>query len=169
MTTPDGAARIHWIEHGEERSARWRSESGWPAPRKVVLADDTMSADAAWRHALDGTALLWRGDFQNARQLLQALVRHKFDATAIAPGHITARFERRWSSFEVDILYTESSYSVRYRNSKRMDFDARHQRIDEAYNEQLALLGAQVQDQFDVVLQRLNRVAQKRIRRSFKV
>ena len=75
MTTHDGAARIHWIEHGEERSAHWRSESGWPAPRKVVLADDTMNADTAWRLALDGTALLWRGDFQNARQLLQALVR----------------------------------------------------------------------------------------------
>jgi methylase of polypeptide subunit release factors len=75
MTTPDGAARIHWIEHGTEHSARWRSESGWPAPKKVVLADDTMNADTAWRHALDGTALLWRGDFQNARQLLQALVR----------------------------------------------------------------------------------------------
>jgi len=75
MTTHDGAARIHWIEHGEERSAHWRSESGWPAPRKVVLADDTMNADTAWRLALDGTALLWRGDFQNARQLLQALGR----------------------------------------------------------------------------------------------
>jgi methylase of polypeptide subunit release factors len=75
MTTPDGAARIHWIEHGTEHSAQWRSESGWPAPKKVVLADDTMSADTAWRLALDGTALLWRGDFQNARQLLQALVR----------------------------------------------------------------------------------------------
>jgi methylase of polypeptide subunit release factors len=75
MTTPDGAARIHWIEHGTERSAQWRSESGWPAPKKVVLADDTMNADTAWRLALDGTALLWRGDFQNARQLLQALVR----------------------------------------------------------------------------------------------
>lgn len=75
MTTPDGAARIHWIEHGTEHSAQWRSESGWPAPKKVVLADDTMNADTAWRLALDGTALLWRGDFQNARQLLQALVR----------------------------------------------------------------------------------------------
>jgi len=40
-----------------------------------VTADDTMSADAAYRLALDGTALLWRGDFQNARQLLQALAR----------------------------------------------------------------------------------------------
>lgn len=67
--------RIEWLEGGETRSALWRSESGWPAPKKVVLADDTMSADAAYRLALDGTALLWRGDFQNARQLLQALVR----------------------------------------------------------------------------------------------
>jgi len=66
---------IHWIEQGEERSARWRSESGWPAPKKVVLADDTMNADTAYRLALDGTGLLWRGDFQNARQMLQALVR----------------------------------------------------------------------------------------------
>ena len=114
----------------------------------------------------DGTKLPI-GEVQRA--LMQALVRHKFDATAIAPGHITARFERRWSSFEVDILYTETSYSVRSRNSKRMDYDARHQSIDESYNEQLALLGAQVQDQFDMVLQRMNRVAQKRIRKSFKV
>jgi methylase of polypeptide subunit release factors len=66
---------ITWIEDGEERSAHWRSESGWPAPKKVVLADDTMNADTAYHLALDGTGLLWRGDFQNARQLLQALVR----------------------------------------------------------------------------------------------
>jgi methylase of polypeptide subunit release factors len=68
-------SRIHWIENGEERSALWRSESGWPAPKKVVPVDDTVNADTAYRLALDGTALLWRGDFQNARQLLQALVR----------------------------------------------------------------------------------------------
>jgi len=102
MTTHDGAARIHWIEHGEERSAHWRSESGWPAPKKVVLADDTMSADAAWRHALDGTALLWRGDFQNARQLLQALVRRvdhkgpraKRAKAGKAPASLTEQFHR---------------------------------------------------------------------------
>ncbi len=66
---------IEWSEGGATRSARWRSESGWPAPKKIVVADDTMNADTAYRLALDGTALLWRGDFQNARQLLQALVR----------------------------------------------------------------------------------------------
>jgi methylase of polypeptide subunit release factors len=68
-------ARIGWIENGEERSARWHSESGMAPPKKVVLADDTMTADAAYHLALEGTALLWRGDFQNARQLLQAMAR----------------------------------------------------------------------------------------------
>ena len=66
---------INWNEAGEEKSARWRSESGTPPPRRVVIADDRMTADAAYRLACEGTALLWRGDFQNARQLLQAMTR----------------------------------------------------------------------------------------------
>jgi methylase of polypeptide subunit release factors len=41
----------------------------------VVIADDRTTADAAYRMACEGTAMLWRGDFQNARQLLQALTR----------------------------------------------------------------------------------------------
>jgi methylase of polypeptide subunit release factors len=41
----------------------------------VALADDRMPADTAFRLAAAGTALLWRGDFQNARHLLQALTR----------------------------------------------------------------------------------------------
>ena len=67
--------RIEWQEGGAGHSARWRSESGASPPRRVVLADDTLSADAAYRLACEGTGLLWRGDFHNARQLLQALAR----------------------------------------------------------------------------------------------
>jgi len=66
---------INWTEAGKACSARWRSESGLPPPKRVVIADDTMKADQAYRLACEGTALLWRGDFQNARQLLQALSR----------------------------------------------------------------------------------------------
>src|SRR3546814_487199 len=40
-----------------------------------ISSDDTLSADAAYRLISQGTSLLWRGDFQNARQLLQALAR----------------------------------------------------------------------------------------------
>lgn len=56
-------------------SARWRSEAGMPPPKRVVIADDQLSADTAYRYACEGIAILWRGDFQNARQLLQALMR----------------------------------------------------------------------------------------------
>jgi len=66
---------ISWKEKGETRSARWRSERGVPPPKRVVTGDDSMTADHAYRLACEGTAILWRGDFQNARQLLQALAR----------------------------------------------------------------------------------------------
>ena len=66
---------IHWNEAGEERSARWRSEAGAPPPKRVEVVDDRITADAAYRLACAGTAMLWRGDFQNARQLLQAMAR----------------------------------------------------------------------------------------------
>lgn len=66
---------VSWVEAGEPRSARWHSESGAPPPKRVVIADDRTTADTAYRLACEGTALLWCGDFQNARQLLQALAR----------------------------------------------------------------------------------------------
>ena len=66
---------IHWNEDGADKTARWRSENGTAPPKRVVVADDRMTADAAYRLACEGTALLWRGDFQNARQLLQAMAR----------------------------------------------------------------------------------------------
>jgi methylase of polypeptide subunit release factors len=69
---------VTWSESGENRSARWRSESGMPPPRRVVIADDRTTAETAYKLACEGTAMLWRGDFQNARQLLQAMAR-RFD------------------------------------------------------------------------------------------
>ncbi|WP_254715703.1 class I SAM-dependent methyltransferase [Actinomadura sp. NAK00032] len=66
---------ISWREDGRDHRVRWRSESGAPPPRRVVVADDETRADDAYRLACEGTALLWRGDFQNARQLLTAMAR----------------------------------------------------------------------------------------------
>ena len=71
-TTP---LTINWLEAGQPCTALWRSERGALPPKRVVLADDTLSADSAYRQACEGTGLLWRGDFQNARLLLQALAR----------------------------------------------------------------------------------------------
>ncbi len=67
--------RITWFEADKQHSARWRAENGGSPPKRIIIADDTITADAAYRLACEGTAMLWRGDFQNAKQLLQAIAR----------------------------------------------------------------------------------------------
>lgn len=93
---------ISWEEGDQNRKVLWRSENGITAHKKVVIADDAMTADQAYRLACEGTALLWRGDFQNARQLLQALSRRvdkpskksqrakKSDQNTLRPGPLDA-------------------------------------------------------------------------------
>lgn len=70
---------VQWLENkdGNEtlHQARWLSESNHTPPTRIILVDDKTTADEAYRLACEGTSLLWRGDFHNARQLLQALNR----------------------------------------------------------------------------------------------
>ena len=66
---------IQWVEGEDTCSAKWHSEHAIRPHPKVILADDTLTADVAYRMACEGGAMLYRGDFQNAKQLLQALVR----------------------------------------------------------------------------------------------
>ena len=65
---------ITWEESGAPQRARWRSESQ-AMPATLLPVDDTFPANAAFKLVNEGTGLLWRGDFQNGRQLLQALGR----------------------------------------------------------------------------------------------
>jgi 2-polyprenyl-3-methyl-5-hydroxy-6-metoxy-1,4-benzoquinol methylase len=64
---------IAWKEGEQIHLAQWHSENSIPPHKRVVLVDDTLTADTAYRYACEGTAMLWKSDFQNARQLLQAL------------------------------------------------------------------------------------------------
>ncbi|MGO1966489.1 MAG: methyltransferase [Moraxellaceae bacterium] len=66
---------VQWQENETLHNAVWLSESNHMPPARIVLVDDTTTADDAYRLACEGTSLLWRGDFHNARQLLQALGR----------------------------------------------------------------------------------------------
>ena len=66
---------LQWEDGGQTHSAKWHSENGIAPHKKIQIADDTLTADVAYRFACEGTAMLYKGDFQNARQLLQALVR----------------------------------------------------------------------------------------------
>lgn len=89
---------IAWLEAGETKEARWRSEAGIAPHAAVAIADDRTAADHAYRLLESGTALLWRGDWVNARHLLQALTRRadrRFGATrGQAPQTPAAAFAR---------------------------------------------------------------------------
>lgn len=71
----DDPAVVTWVEAGVSRTARWRSANGRPAPTRVEVVSDSLTADDAYRMASQGIAMLWHGDFHNARQILNAMDR----------------------------------------------------------------------------------------------
>ncbi|MFE5474512.1 methyltransferase [Nocardia sp. NPDC056541] len=86
---------IAWTEEHSQHTAVWHSENGAPAPRTVTTADDRLSADHAYRRIRAGEALLWQGDYNNGRQLLQALGRRADRKPAKKPagGDLGALYE----------------------------------------------------------------------------
>ena len=162
QTPAEVPARIHWTEAGVERSARWRSESGMPAPKKVVIADDQTPADLAYRLACEGTALLWRGDFHNARQLLQALARRndskgkgkkakapKVPATAAEAFHLHRQAQsQRARTLAMLLLPFEADYTIPLRRAPdvKLACNEAYGRGDEPFvasmRELLGLIGA---------------------------
>jgi SAM-dependent methyltransferase len=83
-----------WMEDGQSQSAQWHSEGGWPAPTRVVIAGDEMTADTAFRLAKSGTSMLWRGDYHNARQLQSALARRIDRGQRMPRADLTTAFRR---------------------------------------------------------------------------
>ena len=69
----DPVQAIHWLEEGKKFEAQWLHPS--PPPTRIVVADGKTTADEAYGLACQGAALLWRGDFQEARQMLNAMAR----------------------------------------------------------------------------------------------
>ncbi len=72
--------QLVWQEDGHARSALWQADNGSRLPSRVQVVS-ALDADEAYRLASAGTGLLWRGDFQQARQLLQAMSQ-RMDAAA---------------------------------------------------------------------------------------
>ncbi|MBL8404020.1 MAG: class I SAM-dependent methyltransferase [Dechloromonas sp.] len=66
---------MHWLEGGHEHRAGWRSEAGVAPHGEIGIVDDRSSADDTYRQLESGMALLWRGDWVNARHLMQALTK----------------------------------------------------------------------------------------------
>lgn len=76
------ATTVSWQEKGKPQQAVWQSEANTAPPKSIQIADDTTSAKDAYKLICEGTAFLYKGDFQNAKQMLQAITR-KFDIKPI--------------------------------------------------------------------------------------
>ena len=86
--------QVSWQEKGKPQLAVWQSEANTAPPKNIIIADDTTNAKVAYKQVCEGASLLYRGDFQNAKQLLQAITR-KFDIKAIAPAeNLTQAFHQ---------------------------------------------------------------------------
>lgn len=121
---------LTWTDADQTHTARWRAENGAAVPKRVVLADDQMRADDALRLAREGVALLWQGDFQNARLLLQALTRRldrpdkRASGAAASAGALTDAFHRhrlaqgqRARLLAAIVIRLEGDYSIALRRA----------------------------------------------------
>ena len=79
------APRVCWQEGPDPKAALWRSESGSRPPRRIELAGDATRAAVAFHQACEGTSLVYRGDYRNARQLLTAITRRIEERPASSP------------------------------------------------------------------------------------
>lgn len=75
------APLLTWQENGQEKSARWQVDNGARLPSRVEVCSSAPAAAEAYRLACAGTALLWRGDYEQGKQLMQAMSQHM---TAVA-------------------------------------------------------------------------------------
>jgi methylase of polypeptide subunit release factors len=117
---------VHWSEDGEERSARWRSERGAPPPKEMAVVDDRIKADEAYGLACQGIGLLWRGDFQNARQMMTALVSRADRKKAVTPAQAGAQSDfnlvrqaraQRARTLGMLLIPLEADYSIPLRRA----------------------------------------------------
>jgi SAM-dependent methyltransferase len=96
---------VRWPAGGGERLGSWLSPFAAP-PGRVGAADDRTTAAAALARVRRGEALVYGGDFRNARQLLAAMGRRLHGRAAPRDPDPAALFraERRRTRLEHDVL-----------------------------------------------------------------
>lgn len=128
----------------------------------LAMADDPIKLFEEEVPALKDGSRIALADVERA--ILDACKRRRFDAKTESPGVITARWTHGSHWFDVSIEFSDSAYAIRYKNSERMDYDAKRQRIDDSYNEFVAGLSEHIDADVERALKRL-KVAQKEARK----
>jgi hypothetical protein len=128
----------------------------------MAMADDPIKVFQEDVPALKDGSRIAIADVERA--ILDACKRRRFEAKTESPGVISARWTHGSHWFDVSIEFSDSNYSIRYKNSERMDYDEKRQRIDDSYNEYVAALSEHIDADFERALKRL-KVAQKEARK----
>ena len=102
----------------------------------------------------DGSRISYRAI---EKAISDACARRRFKATVVEPGVINARWENRGHSFDVTITFNDRSYSIRYKDSERMDYNPVRNRIDDAYNEYVDGLSEHIDAHLEEALDRLKK------------
>lgn len=66
---------LTWNEKGQTNSLPLLGFAHLATPKTLLLGDDYLKADEFYEQASEGAGFLWQGDFQNAKQILQAVQR----------------------------------------------------------------------------------------------
>jgi methylase of polypeptide subunit release factors len=110
---------ITWVQNGVTLEAEWLHALQPNPPKWFEVIGDQTSADTAYRLASEGCGLVYAGDYQNARQLLQALARRidkkplKAAPTLLETFHLhRARQIQRANILNKVILHLENGCST---------------------------------------------------------
>jgi hypothetical protein len=98
------------------------------------------------------------------KAVLAAAARRRWVASVESPGVIGATYRQRGHVAEVTITYSDTAYSIRYRNSHRLDYNPVKQRIDDHYNEWVDALKQHIDADLERAHARAHAVAKQRAR-----
>ncbi|MBP5319528.1 MAG: hypothetical protein J6334_00965 [Kiritimatiellae bacterium] len=80
--------------------------------------------------------------------ITRAAVRRRWSAVEIQPGVIRCTLLNRQHEVQVDVVYTDTHFEIRYVNSRNMDYDARQKTISRKYNQWVRNLEREILLQF---------------------
>ncbi len=116
---------LSWNEDGREQKMLWVCESRLSPPQSILFADDRLTALKFEQAASQGAGFIWRGDFQNAKQLLQAVQRRLAKKKKAAAGDEMSQLFHRHRQFQSHraqllsrlLIKVEKDFTIRLRRA----------------------------------------------------
>ena len=114
---------LSWQEHGEHRSAAWHSESRHQPPQRIEAVAQ-ISAEQALSLMHQNTALLWRGDYHQGKQLLAAIKKRVRSHSKPAADFHRHRLQQSQHSRLFNLLLLEVQPGFTLANGRAPDVQA---------------------------------------------